>query len=168
MRATRRACHTLLGLHGHVRARGLAELAGAIEHIDACFDTVSPIEDEAVLVEKSRIAVGASYWGVLDLSGSIWERVITVGHPTGRAFRGTMGDGRLSPETSSATNLDWPHGSGDGHEVDGIGFRGGAEYFAPNPDLTNPFSIVGGRKYAAWNGAHAAPTYGARGVRNAE
>ena len=39
----------MLAWHGQERARKLDELADAIEHIDACFDAVSPIEDEEVL-----------------------------------------------------------------------------------------------------------------------
>jgi hypothetical protein len=69
---------------------------------------------------------------------------------------------------AAATNEDWPRGTGDGRAVDEIGDRGGAEYFAPKADLTNPFSIVAARTFAAWNGAYAAPTYSTRGVRTAE
>jgi hypothetical protein len=124
--------------------------------------------DEAVVDEARRVAVGASYYGVLDLAGSVWERVVSAGHPIGRAFRGTHGDGQLDAATGNASNEDWPCGNATGREADGIGYRGGAEYFAAETDLTNPFSIVAARTYAAWNGAQRYHTYSARGVRTAE
>ncbi len=66
VRATRRACHNMLAWHGQEQARSLAELAGAIEHIDACFDTVSPIEDEEVLdafhETRLRVYLKAAAW----------------------------------------------------------------------------------------------------------
>ena len=110
-----------------------------------------------------RVTFAVSYYRVMDLAGSIWERVISAGHPAGRAFAGTHGDGRLDPQTGDATNADWP--SGD-RSAPGIGFRGGAEYFT-EPSPTNPFSAVGVRTYAAYDGAHRYKTYGARGVRTA-
>jgi len=53
-----------------------------------------------------RVAAGAGYYGAMDLGGNLAEQVVTVGHPQGRAFRGTHGDGRLSA-TAGATNPDW-------------------------------------------------------------
>lgn len=123
---------------------------------------------ERELNDTTRAVHGASYYGVMDLSGSMWERVISVGHPRGRSFEGTHGDGLLEPETGDATNADWPSSSIDGREANGIGYRGGAEYFGPrleeNP--TNPNSPVALRTFAAWNGAYRYKTYSARGVRS--
>lgn len=66
VRGTRRACHNMLAWHGQERARSLAELAGAIQHIDACFHTVSPIEDEDVLdafhETRLRVYLKAAAW----------------------------------------------------------------------------------------------------------
>ncbi len=42
--------------------------------------------------ESDRVAAGASYWGILELSGSLWERVVTVGSWEGRRFADTHGD----------------------------------------------------------------------------
>jgi hypothetical protein len=53
-----------------------------------------------------RVAAGASYYGAMDLGGNLLEQVVTIGHPQGRAFRGTHGDGRLGPQ-ARATNPDW-------------------------------------------------------------
>ena len=135
--------------------------------------TVLPSRDLALYVEriedllddKRRIALGASYYRVMDLSGSMWERVISIGHPDGRAFRGTHGDGKLDA-TGNATNADWPRLDAGGHNAFGIGYRGGADYFGPKADVTNPFSCVGTRTFAGWEGGDRYKTYSARAVRS--
>ncbi|NBB74842.1 MAG: SUMF1/EgtB/PvdO family nonheme iron enzyme [Bacteroidetes bacterium] len=53
-----------------------------------------------------RVAAGAGYYGAMDLGGNVAEQVVTLGHPQGRAFRGTHGDGRLTA-AGTATNADW-------------------------------------------------------------
>lgn len=119
--------------------------------------------DEARLNDATRVRLAASYYWVHDLSGSLWERVVTIGHPRGRAFKGTHGDGRLVD--GLATNADWPHQ--EGREAPGIGYRGGADYFGGEPNETNPFSCVGTRQYGAWAGAYRYKTYSARAARSA-
>ena len=123
-------------------------------------------EDERLLSDGNKEEHGASYYWVMDLSGSLWERVVSAGHPAGRAFRGSHGDGRLDPASGNATNPDWPQLSADGREADGIGYRGGAEYFS-DPGITNPYSPVALRIYAAWNGGYRYKTYSARAGRTA-
>ena len=105
---------------------------------------------------------GASHYGILDLSGNVWERCITVGDSLGRAFKGTHGDGVLGP-SATATNADWPVGDQD---APGIGYRGGAYYGKEEPHgNTNPYSPIGYRTYAGWGGAFRYKTYGGRFVR---
>jgi formylglycine-generating enzyme required for sulfatase activity len=73
----------------------------------------------------TRIQAGASYFGVTELSGNVFERVVSVGSLAGRNFQGTHGDGTLSAN-GNANNSDWPGYSGT--EVSGSsgsGFRGG-------------------------------------------
>jgi formylglycine-generating enzyme required for sulfatase activity len=68
----------------------------------------------------SRVAAGASYYGVFDLSGNVWERPVTVGNSSGRSFQGsTHGDGNLSTN-GDANQSSWPLTS-----ATGTGFRGG-------------------------------------------
>jgi hypothetical protein len=60
---------------------------------------------------SNRINAGASYYGILDLSGGVNERCVTLGKIQGRVFRGTHGDGKLTEapfNQGNATNLDWP------------------------------------------------------------
>jgi formylglycine-generating enzyme required for sulfatase activity len=55
----------------------------------------------------TREGAGAGYYGNMDLSGSVYERTVTVGNAAGRAFIGTHGDGVLT-SAGNATNTDWP------------------------------------------------------------
>ncbi len=59
----------------------------------------------------TRVTSGASYYGIMELSGNVWERAVSIGTTTGRGFSGTHGDGILTATSSyegNATNLDWP------------------------------------------------------------
>ena len=67
---------------------------------------------------SNRQNAGASFYGVMELSGNLRERPVTVGHSTGRLFTGSHGDGTLG--ASGATNSDWP-----GTNAAGAGLRGG-------------------------------------------
>jgi formylglycine-generating enzyme required for sulfatase activity len=58
----------------------------------------------------NRVPSGASYYGVMDLSGNDYERCVTVGNPTGRLFDGAHGDGTLATDGNAyGTSLQyWP------------------------------------------------------------
>jgi len=122
------------------------------------------VADERDLADANRAEHGASYYWVMDLSGSLWERVVSAGHARGRAFRGTHGDGVLS-DAGMATNGDWP--TSEGRDAHGVGYRGGAEYFGRRvpENLTNPHSPVAFRTYAGWGGCYRYKTYSARACR---
>jgi formylglycine-generating enzyme required for sulfatase activity len=118
--------------------------------------------DEASLTDATRDVLGASYYWVMDLAGSVWERVISFGHPRGRAFRGTHGDGRLA-EYGDATNEDWPLGDAD---AGGYGYRGGGYYErGMQPREFNPYSPIAYRRYGSWGGGPRSIAYGFRAVR---
>lgn len=63
---------------------------------------------------SSREAAGASYWGIMELSGNLWEPVISAGLSAGRSFTGVHGDGELAANGNA--NTGWS----------GFGNRGGA------------------------------------------
>ena len=75
----------------------------------------------------SREASGASYYGVLDMSGNVWEMVVMVSDPAGNvgvpAYDGKWGDGVLDWTTGRANETSWPLGN-----PGGFGFRGGSWY----------------------------------------
>jgi formylglycine-generating enzyme required for sulfatase activity len=71
-----------------------------------------------------REETGASFYGVMGLTGNLWEYVITVGTEEGRAFEGEYGTGNLDPRTGAPDRKSsWP---GANHL--GVGFRGGSWY----------------------------------------
>ncbi len=84
-----------------------------------------------------RISSGATYWGIMEMSGHCWERTVSVGRPDSRNFAGTHGDGNLLAN-GNANNTDWP-GFTAGQGVNtaiGCGYRGGAFNF-PSPIQLN-------------------------------
>lgn len=117
---------------------------------------------EAELTDATRPVFGASYYWVMDLAGSVWERVISIGSPDGRAFQGSHGDGVLGSH-GRATNEDWPHTytGGAGH-----GYRGGGFYNqGQSVHEFNPYSPVSYRRFGAWAGEYPSVAYGFRGAR---
>jgi hypothetical protein len=67
---------------------------------------------------STREGSGASYWGIMEMSGSLWERPVTIGNGTGRGFTGLHGDGKLAAGGNADVNS-WPTAE------TGVGFRGG-------------------------------------------
>jgi len=120
--------------------------------------------DESNLTDETRDVFGASYFWVMDLAGSVWEKVVSAAHPTGRAFIGTHGDGRLA-SYGLATSDDWPRGD---HEGGGYGYRGGGYYergHVEGPLI--PHSRVAQRPYGGWGGGPRGVAYGFRAARTA-
>lgn len=69
----------------------------------------------------SREQAGASYWGIMELSGNESEICVSVGNASGRAFTGGHGDGELT--SSGAADVgQWPTSSSVR-----LGYFGGAE-----------------------------------------
>lgn len=91
--------------------------------------TVNPAD----AAEVQRRNAGASFYGLMELSGNLWERAVTIGNAKGRGFLGSHGDGHLNDHPSfagNATNADWPGfsgapGEGVGSAL-GAGYRGGS------------------------------------------
>lgn len=117
---------------------------------------------EATLSDETKAFFGASFYWVMDLSGSLWERMITIGHPDGRAFTGTHGDGVLSAGSANET---WPTGETQG----GVGYRGGGFYgYTRAYHEYNPFSPISYRPYGGWHGTERNIAYGTRFVRSTD
>jgi len=97
-----------------------------------------------------RVTAGSTYYGIMEMSGNLWEHLVSVGHPTGRAFNGSHGDGNLDP-AGDANTSSWP-----GSNASGTGIRGGSfgsdavelqvstRSYAANPINTHG-SDIGGR-----------------------
>lgn len=100
-----------------------------------------------------RESAGASYYGIMELSGNLWERPVSVmGSRTGTTlsiFTGLNGNGSLS--TNGNANVDyWPGNNGTGGAdgevtgaVGGFGFRGGAwSAGAPSVQVSDRYSAA--------------------------
>jgi len=119
---------------------------------------------ETDLNEQNRPVYGASYYWVMDLAGSLWEKCVTVGDEIGRNYLGTHGDGVLSGE-GTATNADWPKGIS---EEGGYGYRGGGYYYhGMKISDFNPHSPTSYRPYGSWAGGKRSIAYSQRYVRTA-
>ena len=108
----------------------------------------------ASAINNNREETGGSYYGIMELSGNVYENVITVGRPEGRAFTGISGDGVLSV-AGEANVANWPDGA------IGIGYRGGSYANA------TPFFLVSDRTDAANIIENGNSRLGFRGGRSA-
>ncbi|MBN2681222.1 MAG: SUMF1/EgtB/PvdO family nonheme iron enzyme [Bacteroidales bacterium] len=68
---------------------------------------------------STRVGVGATFYGIMEMSGNNWERAISVGNTKGREFTGTHGNGELNA-TGNADVSNWP-----GSDAIGANSRGG-------------------------------------------
>jgi len=76
-------------------------------------------------VSTTREQAGSAYYGVMDMSGSDWERTVSVGNSFGRIFDGLNGNGLLSP-LGNANVINWPGlVSGEVTQATGANVRGG-------------------------------------------
>ncbi|MEM7104333.1 MAG: SUMF1/EgtB/PvdO family nonheme iron enzyme [Bacteroidota bacterium] len=69
---------------------------------------------------KTREETGATYWGIMEMTGNCYERIISVGNSQSRDFSGLHGDGVLtsSGNASFSVLLNWGFVS-----AVGVGFR---------------------------------------------
>ena len=84
------------------------------------------IDNSMVPGVSERINCGASYYGVRNLSGNVWERCVTIGHTLGRIYDGQHGDGELDAD-GFCNVANWP-----GKDGAGAGNRGGV-WSSPAP-----------------------------------
>lgn len=102
----------------------------------------------------SRQSSGASYYGVMEMSGNVWEHCVTVGNPSGRAFTGTVGDGVLDANgNANIANCPGITAEGSGFRAGGWGVRntacmvsdrGGAAFAFPGRNSVTGFRCVSG------------------------
>ncbi|HOY95064.1 MAG TPA: SUMF1/EgtB/PvdO family nonheme iron enzyme [Catalimonadaceae bacterium] len=55
----------------------------------------------------TRAQAGATFYGIMEMTGNIWERAISMSNAEGRSFAGTHGDGTLAT-TGEANVTSWP------------------------------------------------------------
>jgi formylglycine-generating enzyme required for sulfatase activity len=104
---------------------------------------------------STREQAGAGYWGILDLSGNLIERCVTVGRTEGRGFTGVPGNGILTPD-GDAPDSNWYVANGEN-----AGRRGGSWVHAGS------YQRVSDRSFATQQDRYRYHIYGFRGVRTA-
>lgn len=104
---------------------------------------------------NDRTISGAGYYGCLDLSGNLWERGVTFGNGTGRAFTGLHGNGLLTADGKQDVSF-WPDVAG----AQGAFLRGASFYTQFTENRTSD------RIFAVWN-VNGNESTGGRGVRSA-
>ncbi|MBN8701988.1 MAG: SUMF1/EgtB/PvdO family nonheme iron enzyme [Bacteroidetes bacterium] len=62
---------------------------------------------------SNRITSGSTYYGILEMTGNVWEMCVIVGCAAGRSYRGGHGNGALN--SAGAADVDyWPGINGNG------------------------------------------------------
>lgn len=74
----------------------------------------------------TRVPAGATFYGIMEMSGNLWERTVTLGSTTGRDFTGVHGNGTLS--TAGYADIStWPgFVTTEVTTATGSGLRGGS------------------------------------------
>jgi formylglycine-generating enzyme required for sulfatase activity len=127
---------------------------------------------------STRISSGASYYGIMDLSGSMNEFTVATQNTAGRVYTGKQGDGLLTAAGNANENY-WPgvngfstgeYNGGDGVSFDdGTKTRGGSwqDSFV-RLNISNRASFPGGLGTTLDTGSIISTCIGGiRGVRNA-
>jgi formylglycine-generating enzyme required for sulfatase activity len=104
---------------------------------------------------STRESAGATYYGIMEMSGNLWEQVVPVGSAAGRSFTGAHGDGAL--DANGAANV-------SGWSLASSGLRGGSWFSTSVIELR-----TSGRPYSINTTPNTrGTTYGFRGVRTAQ
>ena len=99
-------------------------------------------------LNTGRVTSGATFYGIMEMSGNVLERTVTVGNANGRAYTGTHGDGSLTTD-GYANNSDWPgYGNGKITTATGAGERGG-NWNTPDYQLQTSSRPFADRNYTA-------------------
>ena len=72
----------------------------------------------ASAITNNREETGGTYYGIMEMTGNVYERAISTGNPEGRAFTGEHRDGIINAGGDHNV-ANWPTGN------EGIGYRGG-------------------------------------------
>jgi formylglycine-generating enzyme required for sulfatase activity len=67
---------------------------------------------------SNRTTAGSGYYGIMDLSGNVWEQTVPISNANTRSFSNIMGDGTLATNGNAVVST-WPANSD-------VGIRGGS------------------------------------------
>jgi len=124
---------------------------------------------------STRIDAGAGYYGIMELSGNVWENAVSVGDAAGRSYTGVHGNGSLN-NTGDADVDFWPGINGNNSTTvansaylgtTGVSGRAGAGFHGGTFNNT-AWLRVADRQYTRWSGLTGRDQRnGGRGVRTA-
>jgi len=103
---------------------------------------------------SSRLSAGASYWGIMELSGNLTERPVTLGNAAGRSFTGLHGNGKLDADGNADVSL-WPNTTGTRGGTY-LGGGGSSRAYVSDRDGA-AYTDTGRYFYFGWRGARTAP-----------
>jgi formylglycine-generating enzyme required for sulfatase activity len=106
---------------------------------------------------STRTQAGATVYGIMDMTGNIWERTVTSAHTQGKAYTGVHGNGTITA-LGAADVAFWPTIS---NPV--LAFRGGSF-----TSVSIPTSMISDRTNGTLAGNTRQINYGGRGVRTAQ
>jgi formylglycine-generating enzyme required for sulfatase activity len=95
--------------------------------------------------QTDRLKSGASYYGVMEMTGNLWEQCINLSSK-GILYEGTHGDGEISIK-GEATNTDWEPVSGLASGVRGGGWNSGVQMPYNDNAVSNRFYIYQTQTY---------------------
>jgi len=104
---------------------------------------------------NGKETAGATFYGIMEMSGNLFERIVPVGDALGRTFTGLHGDGDLDGFGNANVTF-WP-----GANDSSTGLRGGSWNYQ------NYLLNVSDRIYATSAGGYRYFERGGRGIRSA-
>lgn len=122
---------------------------------------------------SSRVTAGASYYGVMEITGNVWELPVGLGHVAGRSFTGLHGNGIIT--SSGFADVDfWPGANGNNtltaaNTAPNTGSSGAAGMMFRSGSWSDVvFLRLSDRSYPGWTGLNTRDNrMGGRGVRTA-
>ena len=139
------------------RFTGLATAAGignAVYSNNSLITTDGPARVGSIagsVATNNRANTGAGYYGAMDLSGNLFELLVSIGDPTGRGFTGLHGDGDISGAV-----VGWPTATaGYGVRSGGYSFSATSMQVSVRNNMT--YSNTAGIALIGFRGVRTAP-----------
>lgn len=138
------------GTENELIASGIGENVGNANSQSIYTGSAKPVRCgifAASAKNKTREETGATYWGIMEMSGNCYELMVSVGNAQSRDFSGLHGDGLVTSTGNGSFSLllDWGFVSaiGIGYRSSEISTRYGANL--NNPDREKWYGIRGVR-----------------------
>ncbi|MBU3676113.1 MAG: hypothetical protein FGM54_02895 [Chitinophagaceae bacterium] len=107
---------------------------------------------------NTRAQSGATFYGIMDMTGNVYERCVSVAGSQGRVFTGLHGDGVVNNSTALHDVTNWPTAGSPQMSFRGASFSNSA---IPN-------GMVSDRTLGLFTNNTRASNHGGRGVRSAQ